>query len=198
MPYTQCSEINSFEWLDDVSTNKVEYQSLTHNQGFGISFSPANYRMVRTETVDNSFTIALLCDEDKRVLYYIKCEIWSDVVLKAKPVTQVKLWRTSNSKYQTITSGLPAKIFNMLLTEFNVVASDGVHTYSGRRFWQQELSRAINNGLFVYRYDLMKSELQPIIEADQVTSKSMDLWGSDEKYMTILAVISKESLDIKL
>ena len=196
MPYTQHTAIDSFHWLNNDVSNHNEFIRLwdSPRESFDVINSTSEgVSMWKIKESPFIFTIALLSTIDQRVLYYIKCEIWEHINL-GKPVTQLKLWRTTHPKYQNITAGLPSKVFNVLLATYNVVASDGVHTYSGKRFWQQELSRAIYKGLFVYRLDLTTRELKQLLDIDKIADNSVDLWGSDEKYMQILGVISKNSL----
>ena len=195
MPYIQQSTIDSFHWLNNIDSNRMEYSRLLDSprETFNVPLMVDGYEMIKVVESGSLFTIALLYHEKEKVLYYIKCEVWEHLNL-GKPVTQLKLWRTTDSRYQAVTSGLPSKVFAKLLDEYNVVASDGVHTYSGKRFWQQELSRAINTGLLVYRVDTITDQIEQITNVDKIADNSVDLWGSDEKYMSILAVISKGEL----
>ncbi|MDB4461337.1 hypothetical protein N9043_00135 [bacterium] len=196
MPYTQNSVVDSFHWLNNAETNSVEFKRLldSNKTFFNVKPLPDNFEMWKVVDADSNFVIALVSMVDERVIYYIKCETWDDIVLRSKPVTQLKLWRTIDARHQSLTSGLPALVFSKLLDEYNVVASDGVHTYSGKRFWQQELSRAIYSNLFVYRYDVISSDLTRLDSSDGIADNAVDLWGDDEKYMNVLAIISKESL----
>lgn len=198
MPYIQDSTIDSFHWLNNANSNRMEYLRLVElpREDFNVSLMVKGYELVKVVESKSIFTIALLCHQKQRVLYYIKCEVWEYLKL-GKPVTQLKLWRTIDSKYQAVTSGLPSKVFAKLLDQYNLVASDGVHTYSGKRFWQQELSRAINTGLYVYRVNTVTNQIVRLEDVDEIADNSVDLWGSSVEYMHILAVISKEKLDNK-
>lgn len=195
MPYTQHTTIDSFHWLNNVDSNHNEFKRLWESprEKFDMNIMATGFEMWKITESNSIFTIAMLSTIDEKVLYYIKCEVWQHLKL-GKPVTQLKLWRTTNAKYQNVTSGIPSMVFSKLLDEYNVVVSDGVHTYSGKRFWQQELSRAIYNGLFVYKVDTLQDTMVQIVDSDTIADNSVDLWGDDERYMQILGVISKDEI----
>ncbi len=202
--YVEQAKIDTdFGWLNNSSENNAKYLQCD-GTGTGVCTEisadakvslPPGYRLVRKNKDASHFEVALLCDVTKEVVYFISCSIWEDVVLNAKPVTQVMLWRTSNVKHRKVTSGITEEVFrNYLLESYNVIASDNCQTREGRDFWVRQIGYALVYGEFVYRYDRMNSQLQPITEHASVRDNSCDLWGDDEKYENILAIISKEAI----
>lgn len=199
--YVNQSAIDSeFGWLDSQEPNTAGYRNAIAHEMTDIAARaekalPSGFRLVRYDETPTSFNIALLSDTAEQIVYYIKCHILPDVYLDAKPVTQVLLWRTSDVAYQSITSGLPELIFrNVLLKEYNIIASDSYQTTEGRGFWVRQLGYALQYGEYIYRYDRVACELTPITDHALIRDNRADLWGDDESYANILAIISKTEL----
>lgn len=199
--YLNQSKIDlDFNELNNVEKNKLKYLSISSSECFDIAAQvkiilPAGYRLVRTEKNHQEFQIVLLSDITSEVVYYIDCLIMNDIHLNAKPVTQVLLWRTSVVSHRKITSGITDEIFrNYLLNNYTIVASDGYHTLEGRDFWVRQLGYALEYGEHVYRYNQLKCELIKITDHAVIRDNSCDLWGDDDEYANILAVISKDEL----
>ncbi|WP_413113403.1 hypothetical protein [Thaumasiovibrio sp. DFM-14] len=191
-----------FGWLDNIQENTAKFSELK-TAGFDASSIASKakiilapgYQMVRSDIDDMAFELALLCESTKEVVYYIKCQVWGDVYLNAKPITQVLLWRTSNVVHRRITSGLAEDIFRgYLLDEYNIVASDSCQTREGRDFWVRQLGYALQFGEFVYRFDRLNCELLQITDHATVRDNSCDLWGDEQEYENILAMISKDEI----
>ena len=158
---------------------------------------PSTMRLLQTEEVDGKFVIALVCDSAEQVLYYIKCNVVKDTCLPSESVTQVLLWRTQDIDYQQVTSGLADKVFlNVLLKEYNIVASDANQTTQGRDFWVRMLGTVMREGYSVYRYDSWASECTYVQLKDHadIRDNSVDLWGDGEEYEHILALITKDPI----
>lgn len=201
MPRNYLSEtkINTeFMFLLDEQQNAETYYKQIGGVDISKSVSrpiPHGYSLVRSQT-DVGFEISLLCHEKGRVLYYIKGVVLDDVFLGGKPVTQVLLWRTNNTDYISVTSGLADMVFReLLLEQYNIVVSDSNQTLQGRGFWERQLDYAISYNDNVYRYDRISCELTPITDRNSISTNKADLWGDSEEYEHILAVISKEKLD---
>jgi len=189
-----------FNHLNNVEQNRSKYLEISDSEALDIarqaklSFPPA-YRLVRVETGDESFQLALLSDHTSEVVYYIKCIVFPDIHLNAKPVTQVLLWRTSVVSHRRVTSGVAEDIFrNYLLEHYNIIASDSCQTREGRDFWVRQLGYAIEYGEHVYRFDRLNCDLVEITDHAVIRDNRCDLWGDAEEYEDILALISKDPL----
>lgn len=200
--YTTQKKIDiDFSWMNDDSDNTARYEltcaavieDVTSKASLTL---PPGYRLVRQEKEDSdSFEIYLLCDTSKEVVYYIECNVLEDINFDRKPVTQVLLWRTLVVDHRAVTSEIPEKIFrNYLLESYNVIASDTHHTAEGRTFWTRQLGYALQYGEFVYRYDRMSGALLQLTDHAVIRTNSCDLWGDEQHYENILAIISKEAL----
>lgn len=187
-----------FGWLDNQQQNTKFYADFISRdsledvaQAAKITLTPG-YRLVRATDDDQRFSIALLCDTTRETVYLVKCNIWEDVVLKGRPLTQVLVWRTGLVKHRRVTSGFAEDIFrNYLLDRYSIIASDSCQTREGRDFWVRQMGYALEYGEYVYRYDLLASQLQSITDPMVIVSNSCDLWGDDVRYEHILAVITK-------
>ncbi|MBE0506749.1 MAG: hypothetical protein IBX50_08515 [Marinospirillum sp.] len=190
-----------FGWLNNQQQNAALYADLASRESMEdvahvakIILTPG-YRLVRvdeSEGDEQHFSIALLCDTASEVVYLVKCNIWTDVVLKGRPLTQVLVWRTGLVKHRRVTSGFAEDIFrNYLLDHYSIIASDSCQTREGRDFWVRQMGYALEFGECVYRYDLMAGQLQSITDPAVIVSNSCDLWGDDVRYEHILAVITK-------
>ncbi|RZR40254.1 hypothetical protein D8T58_22280 [Vibrio vulnificus] len=156
---------------------------------------PVSYELARIEFDGDDFAIVLLDHSSERIAYYVKARVWEDVVLNACPVTQVLLWRTNDVKHELVTTGLARAIFfQYLLDRYNVVASDCNQTVEGRDFWIRQTGFALLTGLHVYRYHRIECDLVEILDHAVIRDNSCDLWGDDEDYCNVLAIISKDSI----
>lgn len=200
--YTAQSKIDAdFKNYNDDTLNRHEYLKIANlSSKKDISkeaqvFFPPSYSLVRLDIDETHFQIALVCDADQSVVYFIKALIWSDIFLNGKPVTQTLIWRTNNVIHKRVTSGVTEDIFfNYLIQYYNIIASDANHTIEGRNFWIRQMGMALLKGLYVYRYDLLESSLVQVLDHSVVRNNSIDMWGDTQEYETILAVISKLEL----
>lgn len=158
---------------------------------------PGSYELARVELDGDNFAIVLLDHSSERIVYYVKASVWDDVVLNTSPVTQVLLWRTNDVTHDLVTTGLARAIFfKYLLENYNVVASDSNQTIEGRDFWIRQTGFALATGLHVYRYHRINCDLIEITDHAIIRDNSCDLWGDDEDYCHVLAIISKESITL--
>lgn len=158
---------------------------------------PTSYELTRIELTEGNFAIVLLDHSSERIAYYVKASVWEDVVLNASPVTQVLLWRTNDVRHEMVTTGLARSIFfKYLLESYNVVASDSHQTAEGRDFWIRQTGFALATDLYVYRYHRIDCNLIKITDHAIIRDNTCDLWGDDEDYCNVLAIISKEAITI--
>ncbi|HIF9347093.1 TPA: hypothetical protein ACX6RX_003204 [Photobacterium damselae] len=199
--YTLQDKIDQeFNFLIHDEKNHDQYMSILSkdraviNADVGVVLSP-NYELVRVELNDDSFALVLLDHSSKRIAYYVKARVWEDVVLNEKPVTQVLLWRTNDVVHHTATTGLAKEIFfSYLLEKYNVVASDSHQTIEGRDFWIRQTGFALAYNMYVYRYHRIECELKRITDHAVIRDNSCDLWGDEEDYVNVLAIISKQEI----
>lgn len=201
--YTAQSKIDAdFRQYDDDDLNRQEFLRISAASTQDISqaalvFVPPSYRLVRLDIDETHFEIALICEADQSIAYYIKALIWLDILLNGKPVTQTLIWRTNNVAHQRVTSGMSEDVFfNYLVKIYNIVASDANHTMEGKNFWVRQMGMALFRGLYVYRYDLLESSLIRVLDHAIIRNNSIDLWGDAPKYEMILAVISQNELPL--
>jgi hypothetical protein len=189
-----------FSWLNNTAQNTSKYIEISSSNISNIArqakFSfPLSYRLVRLNSDEDHFELALLSDSTKELVYYIQCVVIPDVYLNAKPVTQVLLWRTTVVSHQNVTTGFARDVFrHYLLESYNIIASDGCQTREGRDFWVRQLGYAIEFGEYVYKFNRVTCDLKKITDHATIRDNSCDLWGDSEEYENILAIISKELL----
>lgn len=193
---------HDFGWLDDEAQNRDKYSAILKAEYEDITAEakimfPPTYRLVRVELEDDDFQVVLLCDSTEEIVYYIKCRVWEDVVLAEKPVTQVMLWRTKLAQHLAATQGIAANVFrNYLLEKYNVIASDSCQTREGRDFWVRQLGYALAFQEYVYRYHRIDCTLQRLEDPRKIANNAYDLWGDDEDYENVLAVISQSQITL--
>ncbi|MCV6587499.1 MAG: hypothetical protein OIF57_00530 [Marinobacterium sp.] len=201
--YTDSTKINTeFGHLDNQERNTETYTRLTAGEFQDVAAEtkmvfPSGYQLIRVAgNTNDDFEVALVCDTDQSVCYYIKAKIWDDKELGGRPVTQVLLWRTSDVTHNDVTHELTKNVFfEYLLNRYNLVVSDNCQTGDGRRFWTTQMGFALKFGHRVYRYEWETGKTQEITDHAVVRDNSIDLWGDDESYEKILAVISKDPID---
>lgn len=191
-----------FDFLNIDAENTKLYQKLRDQEASSDDISrmarhemPAGYSLSKYQVKDDQFVVVALCHTTQEVVYYIRVNIWDDVFLNEKPVTQVLLWRTIKAKHRAATRDLAENVFfGYLLENYSVVASDSHQTVQGRTFWETKLSIALERGYHVYRYHRLYCDLTVIESDEQISSNSCDLWGDDEDYQNVLAIISKDEI----
>ncbi|NOH82862.1 hypothetical protein F0249_03490 [Vibrio sp. 03-59-1] len=194
---------HDFGWLYDEKLNREKYHEILKSDPQDITqqakiMFPPTYQLVRVELEDEGFQVAVLCGATEEVVYYIKCRVWEDVVLDEKPVTQVLLWRTNLVEHVAATQGIAANIFrNYLLDQYNIIASDSCQTREGRDFWVRQLGYAIAFQEYVYRFHRVDCSLIRLEDPRAIASNACDLWGDDQDYENVLAIISKNEIVLK-
>lgn len=192
---------DEFMFLIDDAQNSECYEKLINSEHVSVKADvkhsmPASYDLIRVNVSEEQFVIALVDHTTKSIAYYIRANVWEDVFLHGKPVTQVLLWRTSNIIHKSVTSGLPQDVFfNYLLDTYNIVASDSHQTTEGRNFWIDKLGEAMMMGFHVYRYHRLHCNLFEIVDHADVRTNRCDLWGDDEDYQNVLALITKNEVN---
>lgn len=141
--------------------------------------------------------IALVSYLEQKVIYYNRLIINYDIALNCKPITQVLLWRTSDPRYRHVVRGLAEKVFfDYLLNNYNIIFSDNYQTIYGQRFWETCLLQAIDDGLYTYMYEQMSTQLVPLTR-EIFESKKVEIWGDEEKFVWVLAIISKSEIILR-
>jgi len=193
---------HDFGWLDNEEQNRQKYHEILNPRVQDITAAakimfPPTYQLVRAELEKDSFQVALLCHATKEIVYYIKCQVWKDVVLAAKPVTQVLLWRTKLVQHHSATRDVAANIFrNYLLEDYNIIASDNCQTREGRDFWVRQLGYALAYQEYVYRFHRVNCSLERLEDPRAIADNSCDLWGDNDDYENVLAIISKNEITL--
>lgn len=195
--YTSQSSITrDFSFLDSSEKNH-EFYSGHCGLGFDVPIHgvSAGYRLVHVAQSPDRFLVLMLCDSTQEVVYYIDCRVYGDKYLEYTSPTQVMLWRSMAPRHERAVSGIARTVFlDYLLKSYSIMASDSCQTREGRSFWVRQMLFAMDAGLHVYRYDRLNCVLKEVLTEDEVTTNSADLWGDDESYQNILAVITPQSL----
>lgn len=197
---TQDKIDQEFGFLITDKDNHAHYRKILDQKRVDIhaqvgAMLPTTYELSRIELENGNFAIVLLDHSSERIAYYVKASICDDVVLNTSPVAQVLLWRTNDVIHEAVTTGLARLIlFKYLLESYNVVASDSHQTTEGRDFWIRQTGFALAVGLHVYRFHRVNCDLVKIEDHAIIRDNSCDLWGDDEDYCNVLAVISKEAI----
>ena len=200
--YTNTADIDKdFMFLNRSSDNTEAYNEMVSGEHYDISDSlgvhiPLGNSLFKIPKSGDSFKLVLVNHDDEKVIYYIDCSVMEDLCVDDKKATQVMLWRTAEVKYRQITSGFAETVFtNILLNEYNIVASDLHQTAQGRDFWIRQLGYAISENYYVYRYDFITCDMIRITDHEKVRTNELDLWGDAEEYQYVLALISNNKLD---
>jgi hypothetical protein len=190
----------TFGFLNVEHTNKDEYLKLKGKGEIDISSLleidfQNKYRILKVNENDDGFKILLVEETSDLIVYYIDVIKVSDWLFEGKAVTQVLLWRTTDYKHIEATQGVANKVFEkLLIPEYKIVISDDSQTINGKDFWKRQLTRAIQLGLFVYRYDRLNTLATQITDPKKILDESADLWGTGEEYVNILGMISVDKI----
>lgn len=193
---SQSSITTDFRFLDSSIENRGCYE---RNRGLNFAIPIpgicAGYRLVQVPQAPDHFLVLMLCDATCEVVYYIDCRVYPDRFLDSFSPTQVMLWRSMAPRHERAVSGIARVVFfDFLLKSYSIVASDSCQTREGRTFWVRQMLLALDKDMHVYRYDRLHCVLKEIVTEDEITMNSGDLWGDDESYQNILAVITPRSL----
>ncbi|BEM84001.1 hypothetical protein SME41J_33250 [Serratia marcescens] len=197
-----------FAHLNETQDNRALYSELVNGNDVtlevkGISLAPG-YRVMRvdnrnTKTIPQEhFELALINDLTEEVVYYNRVIIQPDNYLNCRPVTQILVWRTQKPKHRAVLHDFAGIIFmNYLLERYDVIVSDRNQTHEGMSFWQARMYDALEQGLYLYAYDMMTCELRPLTNESELEKGETWLWGDLEHYQDRLAIISKYSLPVQ-
>lgn len=197
----QAKSVLDTNFLNSSSQNRAFFQGVGQG-GFDIAREAMSrdavlpgYRLVQVSVNENNFKILMMCDVNQEVILYVDCRLFTEGLLRSKPLVQLTLWRTMDPRYDKVMAGVPTGIFqNYLLERYDIVAGDLCQANEGRPFWVKQMLLAQYSGRYVYRYDRRVLSLRLITDKDDITANGADLWGDDESYRNILAVISKHGL----
>lgn len=196
-----------FAHLNETQDNRALYSELVNGNDVtlevkGISLAPG-YRVMRvdnrnTKTIPQEhFELALINDLTEEVVYYNRVIIQPDNYLNCRPVTQILVWRTQKPKHRAVLHDFAGIIFmNYLLERYDVIVSDRNQTHEGMSFWQARMYDALEQGLYLYAYDMMTCELRHLTNEIELEKGETWLWGDLEHYQNRLAIISKFSLPV--
>lgn len=126
---------------------------------------------------------------NKKILYYMQYDISYTKTLGSF-LWQSLVWRDENSPQ---VNTLPHKIFfDKLLPKWGIVATDGRQTKDGKRFWQYQVTYALEQKINVYYFNLKTKELEQIETIDHFDNviRKYDIWGDSKDHQNKLIVIS--------
>ncbi|MEZ8348519.1 hypothetical protein AB4456_10545 [Vibrio splendidus] len=171
---------------------------------------PHGYRLLSgTDKVTEEGIVKNIClvtdsANDSETVYKVKLIVRSEPnsYLPCKNCTQLIVWRAVGGRHSAVTSGFPAKIFNHLLDNYDIMITDEQQTSDGKRFWMDRIGEAIElPAQHVYYVDLnnLDDEMSPIVEGisdfeDFITEFEPKGWGNDEEHRNRAFMISKSDL----
>ncbi|MGE6168591.1 hypothetical protein ACLHZW_04985 [Aeromonas media] len=158
---------------------------------------PPSYRLicVTTRLGGDKLEIALVNDYTSEVAYYNQLSIVHHEILKFRPATQQRIWRSFNHKHKAALRDLPsAVLFSYILARYDVLLSDNIQTGEGMHFWKAWMSEALYRKLYVYHYQPMTYELLQIRTDAELADLSDQIWGSTQSYQRQLAIIACKPL----
>lgn len=190
---------HSFTFLANSIRNRREYERASGNGKpvkCGAVSLPLGCKLVRYDDSNAGFTLALINDLEKVVLYYCRVVHVADKSLKIDAVCQSCVWRNRmKPEYKRLTEGFAEQIFKLYLIEnYNVIISDAYNTYGGVFMWQDQLGYAVQRqDKHVFLYDQINDQKQSI------TSKTLDafldeLWCGDEEKLRYCVIIAKRQV----
>ena len=181
----------AFHMLTHSANNKQEYERLYYNTD-GIDFKlPDGFLLVRNDLTETEFELAVLDLNNQAVVYYNKVRQVDEVFLGAKPVVQCLVWRSTKRRYVGALRGVAGDVFfEYLLKTYNVVMSDNEQTLHGHQFWMYQIDRAMEEGMYVYKFDQISCELTRVYDE----TETVDFYGSEDEYWTKLLIISVDEL----
>ena len=160
---------------------------------------PAGLRLIRVdERLDrNQFEIALIDTNSRYIVYYNRVTISEDVELKAKPATQVRVWRTPKREYRKTIDNLAHTVFfDYLLHSYTVIVTDSHQSSDGMNFWHSRIYDALEEGLHVYAYEQMTGKCTEMASTEDFTKIIDQVWSEREDAKFWLMAISKEKLPL--
>lgn len=171
---------------------------------------PAGYQLrvdIEKETTDGiKREICFITEGEEPETIYKVQTIYrheSNAYMRSKNCTQLLIWRTSNAKHAYVLQDFPKKIFNHLLSQYDIMITDDQQTEDGKRFWESRMSEAIYiENRCLYYIDLQKrdNEMVPYLEEittqDELTDKYIPQgWGEGEEFRNRIFVISTRNIN---
>ena len=196
--------MKEFKQLVNTESNKVIYRQLTKCDHQPVKILglnvPQGFELIRVDERKNNgdFEIALLDHANGLVAYYNEVTVNLDVVLNAKPVSQVCVWRSSKTNHRRAVSGIAKEIFlNYLLKDYSIVVSDNHQTMQGFAFWQDRIAEALDAELYVYAYEQLSGILNRVANESEFEQLIDHIWSHEDDAVNRLMVISGEPLPAK-
>ncbi|MGR5093868.1 hypothetical protein ACPV5O_25445 [Vibrio maritimus] len=192
---------HSFAFLANSIRNRREYERASSNgkpvKCEAVSL-PLGCKLVRYDDSSAGFTLALINDLEKVVLYYCSVAHIVDKSLKIDAVCQSRVWRNRmKPAYKRLTEGFVEQIFKLYLIEnYNVIISDAYNTCGGLFMWQDQLGYAVQRqDRNVFLYDQLNDQKQSI------TFKTLDafldeLWCDDEEKLRYQVIVAKRQVQV--
>jgi hypothetical protein len=94
--------------------------------------------------------------------------------------------------------GLARKIFfDFLLKDNQVILTDSVQSWDGKRFWMNCIGRAFDKGLNVYYFDFKTEELIKIKDKqtwEAFKNEHKDIWGKTDRHKMKRMIITSKTL----
>nr|WP_314876915.1 hypothetical protein [uncultured Pseudomonas sp.] len=151
------------EPLTRTAANAALYASLTGSERvYEICEQPRcavpGYRLVRVDarlsTVSgNDFEVALVDDTSATVAYYVKVRLVQLPSFSGRQVVRSQIWRSADARHSQALQDISQNvIFGYLVQRYDLLLEKVELTGSGEFYWNRQLSRAIDGGLYVYLY----------------------------------------------
>lgn len=132
--------------------------------------------------------------ENPSIAYAVDIELTNETI-NHKSCTQILVWKRPGNEEGL--NGFPAKMFTHFLQKYIVMITDKQQTADGKRFWENRIVQAFQEGFFVYFCDKNSGEnkLQLIENSDDFFEQFEPLgWGNDELHQNKLFVLSMTAL----
>lgn len=151
---------------------------------------PDNFRLMSNKKQTEIRLLDLSDKENPRIAYAVDIEI-SHEKINHKSCTQILVWKRPGN--EEVLNGFPAKIFTHLLQKYIVMITDKQQTADGKRFWENRIVQAFQEGCFVYFCDknLGENKLQLIENSDDFFEYFEPMgWGNDKLHQNKLFIVS--------
>jgi hypothetical protein len=131
--------------------------------------------------------------EVPQIQYIVQYEIKNSIMLNHQTIQQVKVWRNDLSHN---VKGLAELIFfKKLLPLTDIIVTDALQTYDGKKFWFNRIMDAFRLNLNLYSIDLNKKKSLMKFDDHKELQKFIDShYGHKEQFKTKRLIISSISL----
>lgn len=141
--------------LNDPNQNRSFFEELMRNKR---KKEVASYDDGKAILYQLGYKLILVNKIDMKVEYFVQYKIEYYKTLESRACTQIKVWRKSPSIYA---KDLAKDIFfNNLLKIEGIMMTDIQQTDAGKRFWENRISEAFSQKLFVYYVDFNSKKLE--------------------------------------